>query len=81
MVMEVGESTAVLQWDPPEDDGGCEISSYIIEYNRVYYKSLLAFYLYVFCHRLYSHINFASLPMFNKFLQTFFQYSWDGTCG
>lgn len=32
---EVTDTSVVLEWRVPEDDGGCEISSYIIEYNRV----------------------------------------------
>lgn len=33
--VDVAESAVCLQWDPSEDDGGCEITCYIIEYNRV----------------------------------------------
>ena len=32
---DVQESSVTLQWNTPEDDGGCEIGSYIVEYNRV----------------------------------------------
>lgn len=32
---DVLESVVSLQWDPSEDDGGCEISCYIVEYNRL----------------------------------------------
>lgn len=27
--------SVTLSWKPPEDDGGCKIGNYIIEYNRV----------------------------------------------
>ncbi|KAI9552423.1 hypothetical protein GHT06_022789 [Daphnia sinensis] len=33
--IDVLESVVSLQWDPSEDDGGCEITCYIVEYNRL----------------------------------------------
>jgi hypothetical protein len=32
---DVLESVVSLHWEPSEDDGGCEITCYIVEYNRV----------------------------------------------
>lgn len=29
--MDVTEESVGLQWEPPDDDGGCEITNYIIE--------------------------------------------------
>lgn len=34
-LVDVSESAVALQWEPSEDDGGCEITCYIVEYNRV----------------------------------------------
>lgn len=34
VVMSLGRS-ATLGWDEPEDDGGCKIGTYIVEYYRV----------------------------------------------
>jgi hypothetical protein len=35
LTADVSESVVSLHWDPSEDDGGCEITCYIVEYNRV----------------------------------------------
>jgi len=32
---EIAEKSVALNWDSPLDDGGCEITSYVVEYNRV----------------------------------------------
>ncbi|XP_046632684.1 titin homolog isoform X7 [Daphnia pulicaria] len=35
LTADVSESVVSLHWDPSEDDGGCEITCYIVEYNRL----------------------------------------------
>lgn len=34
-VSKTSGKSVTLSWKPPEDDGGCKIGNYIIEYNRV----------------------------------------------
>ncbi|XP_050422468.1 uncharacterized protein LOC126834526 isoform X2 [Adelges cooleyi] len=34
-VSKISGKSVMLTWKPPEDDGGCKIGSYIVEYNRV----------------------------------------------
>ena len=42
---DVLESVVSLHWEPSEDDGGCEITCYIVEYNRVRIDLYLSTYL------------------------------------
>ncbi|KAK7020187.1 hypothetical protein SK128_012536, partial [Halocaridina rubra] len=35
VVTDISGQSVTLRWDPPQDDGGCRISNYIVEYFRV----------------------------------------------
>nr|XP_045591479.1 flocculation protein FLO11-like isoform X4 [Procambarus clarkii] len=34
-ITDVSGTSVTLRWDPPQDDGGCRVSNYIVEYFRV----------------------------------------------
>lgn len=43
MITDVSGTSITLRWDPPQDDGGCRVSNYIIEYFRVSCRGLRCF--------------------------------------
>lgn len=45
MITDVSGTSITLRWDPPQDDGGCRVSNYIIEYFRVSCKDLSFYYV------------------------------------
>jgi len=35
-VIEVQNTSAIIEWKPPMDDGGLELKGYVVEYTLVY---------------------------------------------